>query len=61
MRDLLEEQRGKLKDFLGLKDKSEGNVSNLNFKYMIYNAEIEKIEYLLKNYLKSRLKKVTLS
>lgn len=40
MRDMLEEQRGKLKDFLGMKDKSEGNVSNLNFKYMIYNAEI---------------------
>ena len=40
MRDLLEEQRSKLKDFLGLKDKSEDNVSNINFKYMIYNGEI---------------------
>ena len=58
VRDLLEDQRTNLKDFLGQKDKNEGNISNLNFKYMIYNAEIQKIEYLLKTYLKSRLKKV---
>jgi hypothetical protein len=40
VRDLLDNQRANLKDFLGFKDKIEGNLSNLNFKYMIYNAEI---------------------
>ena len=56
----MEDQRGKLKDFLRFEDENETRLSTKNFKYMIYNAEIEKVDYLLKTYLKTRLKKVTI-
>lgn len=58
VRLLVEDQRGKLKDFLRYEDENETRLSTKNFKYMIYNAEIEKVDYLLKTYLKTRLKKV---
>ena len=38
----------------------EGKLSRKNFRYMVYSAEIEKVDYLLKMYLKIRLKKVRL-
>jgi GINS complex subunit 4 len=59
VRLLVEDQRGKLKDFLRYEDENETRLSTKNFKYMIYNAEIEKVDYLLKTYLKTRLKKVS--
>lgn len=58
LKALIADQRLKLKDFLSYEDEYEVKVSNKNFKYMIYNSEIEKIDYLLKTYLKTRLKKV---
>jgi hypothetical protein len=58
VRLLVEDQRVKLKDFLRYEDENETKVATKNFKYMIYNAEIEKVDYLLKTYLKTRLKKV---
>jgi hypothetical protein len=53
----VEDQRIKLKEFLGFNE-DESRLSTKNFKYMIYNSEIEKVDYLLKTYLKIRLKKV---
>jgi len=55
---MLSEQRIKLKGYLKYEDETEINLSIKNFRYMIYNAEIEKVDYLLKTYLKNRLKKV---
>lgn len=59
LRGLIAEQRLKLREFLSYEDEYEVKVSSKNFKYMIYNSEIEKVDYLLKTYLKTRLKKVT--
>jgi hypothetical protein len=43
---------------MSYEDEYETKQANKNFKYMVYNSEIEKLEYLLKGYLKIRIKKV---
>ena len=58
VKELVGEQRTKLKEYLRNEGDEEGNLSRKNFRYMIYEAEIEKIDYLLKMYLKIRIKKV---
>jgi hypothetical protein len=58
IKEILTIQRAQLKEYLNYDNELEVTRSNKNFRYMIYNAEIEKIDYLLKMYLKMRLKKV---
>jgi len=43
---------------MNYEDEYETKQANKNFKYTVYNSEIEKMEYLLKSYLKIRMKKV---
>ncbi len=35
-------------------------MTDKNFRYIIYNAELDKLQYLLKMYLRIRLKKIQL-
>ena len=44
LRGLIAEQRLKLREFLSYEDEYEVKVSSKNFKYMIYNSEIEKVD-----------------
>lgn len=60
VKEVVGEQRTKLKEYLRNEGEEEGKLSRKNFRYMVYSAEIEKVDYLLKMYLKIRLKKVRL-
>ena len=54
---LLKEQRVRLREFLD-HDNEELNRADKNFRYVIYSSEGEKLDYLLKIYSRTRLKKV---
>jgi hypothetical protein len=58
LRDVVKDQQKRLKEYLVTNEEEEIRLTDKNFRYMIYSAELDKVQYLLKMYLRIRLKKV---
>ena len=58
LKELVVEQQLKLKEYLQYEEEDENKPQAKNFRFIIYNTEIERVQYLMKMYLRSRLKKV---
>jgi DNA replication initiation complex subunit (GINS family) len=59
LKELVAEQQLKLKEYLQYEEEDENKPQAKNFRYIIYNTEIERVQFLMKMYLRIRLKKVT--